>query len=727
MAETIASDRSTIRDLVALTALPGVWVGRDVQSIVTGLADAMLSMLRLDLAYVRVCADGDPRWFTAMRATDRRVSEEAVAEILAPWLHAGARAPHELCLPGGDSLRVSLVPCGVGQGDGVVVAASARPTFPDDRERLLLRVAANLAMISIQSVRARDAAHRALREAEEQTAIVETVNRIGLQLGGQTDLHALVQFVTDETTALTGAQFGAFFYNVTDACGDAYTLYTLSGAPRQAFENFPMPRATRLFAPTFRGERIIRIDDVTTDPRYGENPPYRGMPPGHLPVRSYLAVPVVSRRGGVIGGLFFGHAERGVFPAALEKIMSGVAAMVAVAIDNARLLEQEQRARAAAEAASRGKEEFLAVLSHELRTPLNAVYGWAHMIRSGQVDTKDLSHALDIILRNAHAQVQLVDDLLDVSRIATGKMRLEVRAMDLIAVVEAALDAVRPAADARDVRIDLDLDPGAAGIVGDPDRLQQVIWNLLTNAVKFTPRGGRVCVHLTRVDSNVEVTVSDTGEGIDAGLLPYVFDRFRQEDSSSTRVKGGLGLGLALVRHLVELHGGSVAAASTGKGQGATFTIRLPEGLPRPRTPSRVPVANAPVGQAGGLSLHAIRVLVVEDDADSRELIMSLLAHAGAEVRACSSVAEAFATLAGWKPDVIVSDIAMPEEDGYALIQRLRALAPADGGRIPAIALTAYGRVEDRVRTLAAGFSMHVPKPVDPVELATVVASLAGR
>jgi signal transduction histidine kinase/ActR/RegA family two-component response regulator len=387
-------------------------------------------------------------------------------------------------------------------------------------------------------------------------------------------------------------------------------------------------------------------------------------------------------------------------------------------------------AQAAAEAGNRVKDEFLAVLSHELRTPLNAVYGWARMLRQGQVKAGAAERALDAIIRNAHAQIQLIDDLLDVSRVISGKMRLDVQAVDLKAVVEDAVDAVRPGAQSKGIRLQTVLDPRAGPITGDPARLQQVIWNLLMNAVKFTPKGGRVQLHLQRINSHVEIIVSDTGQGIDASVLPFIFDRFRQADSSSTRAHKGLGLGLALVKHLVELHGGTVAAQSAGEGKGATFVVKLPitiatvaEGLQ-----IRVhPTTRVFESMAGGVRLDHLRVLVVDDDRDALDLATAILAGAGAEVRTCGSAAEALASIQEWAPDVLVSDIEMPGEDGYTLIRNVRGLDPARGGKTPAVALTAYGRTQDRMLSLTAGYSMHVPKPVDPGELTTIVANVAGR
>jgi signal transduction histidine kinase/ActR/RegA family two-component response regulator len=422
---------------------------------------------------------------------------------------------------------------------------------------------------------------------------------------------------------------------------------------------------------------------------------------------------------------------------AIQEIRDVAAALVAASDERARaeihredLLGKEQIARARAEAADRAKDEFLAVLSHELRTPLNAVYGWARMLRAGQLrDAEQLTRAFDVIERNASAQVQLVNDLLDVSRVISGKMRLDVRTVDPRGVVEAALDAVRPAADAKGIRLQPVLDPRAGPITGDPDRLQQVVWNLLINAVKFTPKGGRVQVHLQRVNSHVEIVVSDTGQGIPPDVLPVIFERFRQADSSSTRAHAGLGLGLALVRHLVELHGGTVEARSAGDGLGATFVVSLPVAIAEVTAPvDRVhPTPSAPNPLDGGTRLEGLRVLVVDDDPDSLELARAILERAGAAIRIAVSASEGLAAVQAWRPDVLVSDIEMPGEDGYALIRNVRLLDAKNGGRTPAVALTAYGRTQDRMLSLAAGYTMHVAKPVDPAELTLILASVSAR
>jgi signal transduction histidine kinase len=397
--------------------------------------------------------------------------------------------------------------------------------------------------------------------------------------------------------------------------------------------------------------------------------------------------------------------------------------------ERARLLVLEQHARRQAEEANRIKDEFLATLSHELRTPLNAILGWAQMLRMTRLDEATAGRAFETIERNARAQAQLISDLLDVSRIITGKLRLEQKPVDLAAVVDAVLDTVRPAAEAKGIPVTVHLDRPVDPVSGDPDRLQQVIWNLLANAIKFTPREGRVEVYLRQTEGNVELQVVDTGSGIRPEFLPFVFDRFRQAESTTTRSHGGLGLGLSIVRHLVELHGGTVAVESAGEGRGATFTVALPV------RPAFLPVPGretaAPPAAAGGAwdtrLLDGVRVLVVEDEEDTRELLVRALERSGAEVEAAASVAEAFTLLDRRLPDVLVSDIGMPEEDGYSLIRKLRARGPERGGILPAAALTAYARSEDRVQALQAGFHTHIAKPVDPYELVCLVARLVGR
>lgn len=399
--------------------------------------------------------------------------------------------------------------------------------------------------------------------------------------------------------------------------------------------------------------------------------------------------------------------------------------------ERSRLLSSEKLARNEAERANRLKDDFLATISHELRNPLNAILGWAHMMRLGKLTPANQERAVETIYRNAKSQAQLVADLLDVSRIISGKLRLDVRTVDLINIVNAAIDSIRPAVDAKGIRLQIILDPAGGPISGDADRLQQIVWNLLTNAVKFTPKGGRIQVKVQRIDSHVEVVVSDSGIGISKEFLPHVFDRFRQADASITRVHGGLGLGLSIVHQLVDLHGGSVSVESEGEGQGATFTIMLPfvGVISSPQeVESDHPSQSDDVISLDGLpSLQGLKVLVVDDEADTRELIQEVLKECGSEVITSRSAAEALVALEEHKPDILISDLGMPDEDGYSLISKIRALPSEHGGQIPAAALTAYARAEDRMRVLRSGFQFHLPKPVDSAELVTVVASLAGR
>jgi signal transduction histidine kinase/ActR/RegA family two-component response regulator len=384
-----------------------------------------------------------------------------------------------------------------------------------------------------------------------------------------------------------------------------------------------------------------------------------------------------------------------------------------------------------AEESSRLKEEFLATISHELRTPLSAILGWARMLRMGQLSKENAVKALDTIERNARAQAQLIDDLLDVSRIVTGKLRMDVRPSDPNSFIDAAVESVRPAAEAKGVRVQKVIDTGLTSIPGDPVRLQQVVWNLLSNAIKFTPRGGRVQIRSERVNSHLEIVVSDTGQGIASDFLPHVFDRFRQADQKTSRQHGGMGLGLAIVRHLVELHGGHVSALSEGEGQGATFTVRLPISPIYQLDPSGSRVhpaardllpANEPTERLDGL-----RILVVDDEPDTRDLLRQGLESCGASVRVAGSAAEAVDAIVAEIPDILISDIGMPGIDGYDLIRQIRELPADAGGKVAAVALTAYTRVEDRLHALRAGYDMHVPKPVELAELVAVAATVARR
>ena len=400
-----------------------------------------------------------------------------------------------------------------------------------------------------------------------------------------------------------------------------------------------------------------------------------------------------------------------------------------LASEQAARAEAEQ-ARADAEAASRAKDQFLATVSHELRNPLSPILTWARLLRTGSLDAERTRRAIDVIERSATSQAQLVDDLLDVSRIVSGKLRMDVRPVELAPVVEAAAEAARVSAEAKQIHLQLTLDPRAGPVAGDPEWLQQVVWNLLSNAIKYTPRGGRVQVRVARVDSQAVLTVSDSGAGIAPELLPHLFERFWQAESGTTRRHGGLGLGLAIVRHVVELHGGTVSAASDGPGTGAVFRVSLPVMVERARAlsePPAEPRQASPEVPSAAPSLAGVRVVVVDDEPSSNEAVQIVLDRAQAEVRVAGTAEQALEIVGAWRPDVLISDIGMPEQDGYWLIERVRQLLPGRGGDVPAIALTAYARTEDRVRTFTAGFQMHLAKPVDPDELVAAVAALARK
>ena len=588
-----------------------------------------------------------------------------------------------------------------------------------------------------------DQVKRVEQALRDESHVLELLNSTGSALASQRDLRSLLQTVTDAATNISGARFGAFFYHGRDGDGDLFTLHTLSGATPGEFD-FRHPRATALFGPSLRGEGVIRVDDITLDPRYGAPAAHEEPAPGMPKVRSFLAVPVVARGGEVLGSLFFGHPEPGIFGERAERIVGGIAAQAAVAIDNTRLyeaaqaaaeerkvlLESERSARAEAERTSQMKDEFLATLSHELRTPLSAILGWAQVLRRGSRDQADLQKGLQTIERNARAQAQLIEDLLDMSRITSGKVLLDMQMLSPAVFIDAAIETVRPAADAKNIRLEKHYLPGADLIAGDPARLQQVIWNLLSNAIKFTPREGMVGITVATREGHVEITVRDTGVGIQPEFMAHVFERFRQGDASTTRRHGGLGLGLSIVKHLIEQHGGTVRVDSEGEHLGASFTLSLPAASAQllATRSDRAPY-NPPSPLASDIQLrdlHGVRVLVVDDEPDARELIKRVLSDCHAQVTTAASARAALAALRDSPQDILVSDLGMPEVDGFELLARVRALGTDAGGDLPAVALTAFARSEDRLRALEAGFHTHISKPVEPSELIAAVAQIVA-
>jgi CheY-like chemotaxis protein len=421
--------------------------------------------------------------------------------------------------------------------------------------------------------------------------------------------------------------------------------------------------------------------------------------------------------------LFFSHSQVGIFTEQHERLAVGVAAWASVALENARLYSETA-------AANRMKDEFLAVLSHELRTPLNAIVGYSRLLRGGMLPPDKASRGLETLERNALWLTQIVEDVLDVSRIVSGKIRLDVQPVELPVIVDNAVATIQPAADAKSIRVQTIIDPRVGPVSGDPSRLQQVVWNLVSNAVKFTPKHGRIQVRLERVNSHIEIAVSDTGIGIRPDFIPYVFERFRQADSGSTRKTGGLGLGLAIVRHIVEMHGGTVEASSDGEDKGATFRVRLPlmivhpAQVPAPRAHPRTERREA-MTRLG--DLHGIRVMAIDDDEDALHLLRVVLETAGADVTILGSPLAALQRIAEVKPHVLVVDLGMPEIDGFEVIRRVRASVDPAIRNVPAAALTAFARSEDRTKALQSGFQMHLAKPVDPGELVASIATLAKR
>ncbi len=477
------------------------------------------------------------------------------------------------------------------------------------------------------------------------------------------------------------------------------------------------------------------------------------------PVHSFLGAPIFSAAR-VCGWVYLlNKLDAPDFSEADERLAATLATQVAIAYENATLytdaqlhatklqleiterkqaeeqraemLVREQAARAEAEQANRTKDEFLATLSHELRTPLTAILGWSHLVRTGKLDDSQLSRALETIERNARSQSQLIDDLLDVSRIITGKLQLEPQLVDLCAVIESAVEAVRPSFENKKIDLKYKADADPCWVSGDANRLQQVFWNLLSNAVKFTPEQGKVRVEIKRLRSSIRVTVRDSGIGIEPEFLPFIFDRFRQADGSTTRIHGGLGLGLSIVKHLVQLHHGHVKVESQGHNKGTAFTLDLPLAANPSAAVSEKQAAEEPEVNAlpAGFDrlLEGLRIVVVDDEADSRELVRAILTGCGGEVTCCESAVEGMKAIREWKPDLLVSDIGMPNEDGYSLIEKVRSLKSKRARQMPAVALTAYATKEDKARALATGFQMHVTKPIEPETLVMSIASTLGR
>ncbi|HWS55612.1 MAG TPA: ATP-binding protein [Pyrinomonadaceae bacterium] len=576
-----------------------------------------------------------------------------------------------------------------------------------------------------------EAERRALREYE---TLLHRLTHLAESLGTARDHLTVFRDLRD--FALVSVPSIGIFISLYDEQRDVRTAQYAWGDGEEVDVSQLPPMPVTSEGPNSRAVRTKQI--VITNDYWEMKQKGRGQmgvlvgPDNQLRPQSSLVVPMATM-GRIVGTVEVQSYENHAYREEHVTAMRMAANLAAVAIENQRLLQFETRAREVAEETNRLKDEFLATLSHELRTPLTAILGWAHMLRSGRLDEKSMTTAVEIIERNARTQQQIVDDILDVSRVITGKLRVDAQPTDLRSVVEAAMDTVRPAAAAKNIRLAALYDPGAGPVMADAGRLQQVVWNLLANAVKFTPLGGEVRVRVSRgAGGHVRLTVTDNGIGIRPDFLPHVFDRFRQGDQSTTRAYGGVGLGLAIVRHLVELHGGTVTAESGGEGRGSTFTIELPALRIAGDGPRGADDGDGVAGEqsaAGGRQpaiLSGLRVLVVDDEQDALDLIRVVLEQGGARVTTAADAAAALAEFGASRPDVLVADIGMPGEDGYQLIRRVRALGLEEGGSVPAIALTAYASEGDRALALAAGFHLHVPKPVDPAELVRLVAGVAA-
>jgi len=572
------------------------------------------------------------------------------------------------------------------------------------------------------AVRAAD--HRALLEYER---LLERISLLAQALGTARELNAIYRALREFTDLSVPCD--GFFVSLYDPLRDVRTAcYGWGDGTEVDVSELPAMPVTAQGP----NSRAVRTGEVVITDNYMQSqrghPTVIVGPDNGLRPETSMAVPMAVM-GRTVGTIEVQSYKPGVYRPEHVTAMSMAANLTAVAIENVRLLKLERTARQAAEESNRLKDEFLATVSHELRTPLTAILGWARLLEDESVDHEVSKQAIETICRNAKAQAQIVDDILDVSRIITGNLYLDLHPLELAPVVKNAINVVRPTADAKGIKIDARLDATPAMVSGDANRLQQVIWNLLSNAVKFTYSGGRVSVRLSQKGSAVEITVSDTGQGISREFMPYVFDRFRQADSTTTRHHGGLGLGLAIARHLVEIHGGTINAESEGEGRGATFTIKLPviEAGVKPAikvADTRERVADVPVAPQ---LLVGVNVLLVDDDSDTLKLMTTALTRRQATVTAVSSAVEAIQAISRRRPDVLVSDIAMPDEDGYGLIEKIRSLEANGAESIPAVAITAYAKEEDREKALSSGFQIYLAKPVELTELISVVARAARR
>jgi signal transduction histidine kinase/DNA-binding response OmpR family regulator len=586
--------------------------------------------------------------------------------------------------------------------EGLAAGADDYIVKPFSARELLARVAAALSVARLR---------------REAVRVSSGLNRISQALATELDIAKIVQAVTDGATELTGAGFGAFFYNETDERGESRALYALSGVSREAFDGFPMPRNTAVFAPTFAGQGVVRLADVTADPRHGREAPHHGMPLGHLPVRSYLAVPVVSGGGQVLGGLFLGHPKPGLFNARHEDLVVGVAAQAAMAIDNSRLYAQLRESAQRLAEADRRKDEFLATLAHELRNPLAPLRNSLEILNRDALPDDMKQRARSIMSRQVAQMGRLIDELIDISRITSGKIDLTREAVDLAAVVEAAIEIARPVIDERGQRLSVTLPPEPVTLDIDRTRMAQVLSNLLNNAARYSEPNAAIRLQASLDGGGLRVAVEDEGQGLAPDMLPRVFEMFMQVPRGG-QPQAGLGVGLTLARRLVELHGGTLVAHSAGLGRGSQFVLQLPPDCVRIEPP-----AVAADGQsAAEPAVAARRVLVVDDNIDAAESLAALLEHDGHEVHVAHDGEQALQAVQRLQPRVVLLDIGLPRLDGYEVARRIRLLP--GGEAIGLVATTGWGQQKDRERSHGAGFDHHLVKPVDPDAIRRLIGQL---
>jgi len=614
---------------------------------------------------------------------------------------------------------------GAADGRILTLEISSKLVFKDGEPSGIQGIARDITSRRRAEEAVRQADQRALSDYER---LLENVAKLAQTLGTARDLGVI--FWGLKEFALVAVPCNGLFVSLYDPLRDV-RIACYGWADGQEIDTSELPPMPVNF--TGPNSRAVRTKQAIITNDYMKemigHPALLVGPDDGLRPHSSLCMPMAVM-GRIIGTIEVQSYEKAAYRDEHVTAMGMAANLTAVAIENVRLLERESTARASAEESNRLKDEFLATVSHELRTPLTAILGWSRMLENGTLDSDMTARAIETIKRNAKAQAHIIDDILDVSRIITGNLYLELHPIELVPVLESAINVVRPTAEAKGIQIEVDLAPEPMAVPGDSHRLQQVLWNLLSNAIKFTPSGGKVTVQLRQVNSSVEIEVTDTGQGISAEFLPFVFDRFRQADSTSTRQHGGLGLGLAIARHLIEIHGGSIEARSRGAGQGATFVVSLPLvglAVEPPRSPATAEVdqeAERLERLKAQQRLSGLHVLIVDDDRDTLDLLSAALTQRSAKVTTASSAAEALRAMNLSRPDVLISDIAMPGEDGYALLQKVIGLdmTPA----IPAIAITAYAKQEDKDRALAAGFHCYLSKPIELGEFIDAVAN-AGQ